>query len=185
MPQTMRDVYCLSNCAKSTVNLEGDVVEAGVYYGATARLLARFFERTDKTIHLFDTFNVMPEANPEKDRPERWHPQRDFSLEQVKDFLSEFSNFRFYQGLFKDTLHSVADKKFCFVHVDCDLYDGAKQCCEFFYPRMVVGGVMMFHDYDAANFPGITRAVEEFFIDKRDLRVSNRYGGHHVVVKCI
>lgn len=186
MPQSMSDVHCIENCARSCRNLEGDIAEAGVYFGASARLIMRFFEGTNKTIHLFDTFNVMPDADPRNDWPEKWEPKNDLSVGRVKMLLADYCGqglVRFYKGLFKDTLHAASNKKFCFVHIDCDLYEGAKDACEFFYPRMVKGGVMLFHDYDVPAFPGIQKAVEEFFMLKPDLRVANRYGGHHVVVK--
>ena len=182
MPETMQDVALLSKCARSCRHLEGDVAEAGVYYGASARLLARFFEGTNKTIHLFDVFDKMPPKHEGKDPLGKVFPHYT-TIEEAQNVLADFDNIKFYKGLFKDTLKEVADKKFCFVHVDCDLYDGAKDSCEFFYPRMVVGGVMMFHDYGTRNFPGIQLAVEEFFIDKPDLRVTNRFGSHHVMVK--
>jgi O-methyltransferase len=185
-PQSVGDVACIERCAKSCRDLEGDIAEAGVYFGATARLILRFFDRANKTIHLFDTFDVMPDANPDYDIPERWHPQKGLSVEFTKCVLRDYydnGQVVFHKGLFKDTLHEAADKKFCFVHIDCDLYDGAKDAVEFFYPRMVTGGVMMFHDYDTKSFPGIKKAVESFFIFKTDLRMTNRYGSHHVVVK--
>lgn len=186
MPQSMADVQCIERCARACREIEGDIAEAGVYFGATARLLMRFFEGTNKTIHLFDTFDVMPAADPKYDLPERWNPKKDLSVTQVKWLLSDYYGqglVKFYKGLFKDTLHEAEDKRFCFVHIDCDLYAGAKDACEFFYPRMAKGGIMLFHDYDILSFPGIKNAVEEFFLLKPDLRITNRYGGHHIVIK--
>jgi hypothetical protein len=45
----------------------GDVAEVGVYKGGTARLLAKIFEPTKKSIHLFDTFSGMPPIDPKRD----------------------------------------------------------------------------------------------------------------------
>jgi len=185
MPQSMGDVWCLNNAARSCRNLEGDIAEAGVYYGSTARLLMRFFDGTNKTIHLFDTFDTMPPAG-ENDIAEYWHPKTGLSVERVLALLQDYNRaglVRTYKGLFKDTLHNVNDKKFCFVHIDCDLYGGCRDALEFFYPRVVQGGAILIHDYDTTAFPGILKAVDEFFAYKSDLRVSNRYGFHHVVVK--
>ena len=186
MPESMADVHQLENCAKACRKLEGDIAEAGVYFGSSARLIMRWFEGTNKTIHLFDTFDVMPDADPEYDLPEHWEPKTGLSVEQVKGLLEDFDEqglVKFHKGFFKDTLSEAKDKQFCFVHVDCDLYEGAKDACEFFFPRLVENGVMMFHDYDVPAFPGIRRAVEEYFMYRPALRVTNRYGGHHVVVK--
>jgi len=185
MPQSMGDVLCLETCAKLFRYFDRDIAEAGVYYGATARLLMRWFEGTNKTIHLFDTFDVMPPAG-KNDKPEYWIEKTGLSVNRVRILLEDYEKqglVKFYKGLFKDTLCAAKDNKFCFVHIDCDLYEGARDACEFFYPRMVKGGVMMFHDYDVIAFPGIRRAVEEYFMFKDDLRISNRYGFHHVVVK--
>jgi len=186
MPESMADVQQLENCARACRNLEGDIVEAGVYFGSSARLIMRFFERTHKTIHLFDTFDVMPDADPKHDMSERWEPKDDLSVEKVKMLLGDYDKqglVKYHKGFFKDTFPEVEDKRFCFVHVDCDLYEGAKNACEFFYPRLVEHGVMMFHDYDVPAFPGMRKAVEEYFLYKSALRVTNRYGSHHVVVK--
>lgn len=184
-PQTMGDVAYIERYAKSCRNLDGEIAEAGVYYGSTARLILRFFDGANKTIHLFDTFDTMPDAG-NGDIPAYWEPQRNLSVKFTKQILEDYYKqglVEFHEGLFKDTLPEVKGKRFCFVHIDCDLYDGAKDATEFFYPRMVDGGVMLFHDYTAETFPGVRRAVDEFFLSKDDFRATNKYGGHHLVMK--
>lgn len=56
-------------------------------------------------------------------------------------------------------------KKFCFVHLDVDLYKSTKDCLEFFYPRMVRGGIILTHDYNYV-FKGVKKAYNEFFANK-------------------
>ena len=55
---------------------------------------------------------------------------------------------------------------YCFVHVDADIYRSVCDCCAFFYPRLVQGGMMLFDDYGFATCPGVRKAVDEFFADK-------------------
>jgi len=182
-PQTRGDVAYLEQYARLCRDLDGEIAEAGVYYGSTARLILKFFDGTNKTLHLFDTFETMPPAG-EHDIPTCWNPQKNLSVEFTKKILGDYRNYvKFHKGLFKDTLHEVKDKMFCFVHIDCDLYEGAKDATEFFYPRMVDGGVMLFHDYTSQALPGVKRAVDEFFLSKDDFRTTNRFGGHHLVMK--
>ena len=38
--------------------------------------------------------------------------------------------------------------------------------CDFFYPRLTPGGMMLFDDYGFASCPGVRKAVDEFFADK-------------------
>lgn len=58
--------YVLYSLAKQAINLDGQWYEAGVYKGGTGILLAKLLsERKFKQarLHLFDTFEGMPEAN--------------------------------------------------------------------------------------------------------------------------
>jgi len=89
----------------------------------------------------------------------------DTDLETVRSFLG-YENIIFYEGLFKDTFRKAENEKFCFVHIDSDLYESVKQCCEFFYPRMIQGGIMIFDDYGFIRYIGARQAVDDFFAEK-------------------
>ena len=57
----------------------------------------------------------------------------------------------------------MQDRGFCFVNVDVDLHEPTRDSIEFFYPRMVPGGVMVFDDYGSQmQSPGAARAIEVF-----------------------
>ena len=56
--------------------------------------------------------------------------------------------------------------QFSFAHVDVDIYDPALACCDYIYPRLVSGGVMMFDDYGYPACRGERNAVDKFFADK-------------------
>jgi O-methyltransferase len=45
-----------------------------------------------------------------------------------------------------------------------DYYDGTLASLEFFWPRMVTGGVVLTHDY--VWLPGPTKAFDDFFRDR-------------------
>jgi predicted O-methyltransferase YrrM len=102
------------------------------------------------------------------------HKKGDFadtSLESVKEFLGDCNNVVFHPGFFPVTAEPVKDKKFCFVYFDADLYQSTKSCLEFFYPRMVRGGVMIFDDYEWKGCPGLKKAIEEFLADKSEIPI--------------
>ncbi len=46
------------------------------------------------------------------------------------------------------------------------IYRSVRDCCEFFYPRMETGGVMLFDDYGKFTCLGAKLAVDEYFTDK-------------------
>jgi len=142
----------------------GDFAECGVYRGGSAYLLLSVLRRmaASKKLHLFDTFMGMPGTDPGKDL----HRRGDFSdtsVESVREFLSGFDGAVFHPGLFSERFKDVETERFCFVHVDADLYGSVTESCEFFYPRLSRGGVMIFDDYGYRSCPGARAAVEEYF----------------------
>jgi len=144
----------------------GEVVEVGVYKGGTARLLALALPH--KTVHLFDTFAGMPATNSNFDK----HLAGEFSdtsLAAVQEHLKDCRNVHFYQGLFPATSGPIAQTKFSLVHVDADIYDSVRACCEFFYPRLEKDAVMLFDDYGFPTCPGARKAVDDFFSDKPEV----------------
>ena len=151
----------------------GDVIELGVYKGGSAAVIAWALReaRLDRTIYLCDTFEGMPQTlNWE------FHKEYDFadtSYEAVSGrllaFLPDFP-FRFHVGLFSQTLPSMTDcGQLCFAHVDADLYESVRDACEFVYPRMAKGGIILFDDYGAPTCPGAKKAVDDFFADKMEV----------------
>jgi radical SAM superfamily enzyme YgiQ (UPF0313 family)/2-polyprenyl-3-methyl-5-hydroxy-6-metoxy-1,4-benzoquinol methylase len=159
--------YMLYQFALQAARLEGDVAEIGVYKGGTARLLSLALRQSGKTIHLFDTFEGMPSTDPDRDA----HHKGDFSdtsLESVKRSLEGCTNVGFYPGFFPATAPPVAGLRFSLAHIDVDIYRSVLDCCEFFYPRMVQGGIMVFDDYGFESCPGAKAAVDEFFSGKRE-----------------
>ncbi len=155
------------------LELKGDIAEVGVYKGGSAKLLAITF--SDKTVHLFDTFVGHPSTyNREIDGKYHWMGRfNDVSLQEVKEYLKDYKNVIIYKGIFPETAKPIKDKVFCFVHVDCDIYQSVMDCCIFFYPRLVPNGVMLFDDYTSSTCPGATKAVKEFIQDKIENLKSN------------
>lgn len=160
--------YMLYQLARASRSVDGDVAELGVYRGGTGRLLSQVLP--DKAVHLFDTFEGMPE------RDRRYDPAAysraflsDTSLEEVRGYLADRPNVQLHAGTFPETAKSLEHARFAFVHIDADIYPSTLAACEFFYPRMTPGGVMLFDDY--GNCPGVIQAAEEFFYGPRETPV--------------
>lgn len=109
-PYTLLDkkrLYILHNAVKIANLLEGDFAEVGVYRGGTGLLLSMLSVR-EKNVHLFDTFDGMPETDDKVDL----HTFGDFSdtsLISVKKLLGEFPKTLFYPGLFPETARDLRD----------------------------------------------------------------------------
>ena len=166
-PGTSRDrCYILRALARHSLGLDGHLAECGVWKGKTAYLIADAVSRQvgDKKLHLFDTFEGLPEPDPDEDRI----PQGTFadtSLDEVRALLGPFNFLEFHKGDISETMPSCGEVPFSFVHVDVDIYRSVLECCDFFYPRMVSGGVLVFDDYGLPSTPGARKAVDSFFQD--------------------
>lgn len=80
------------------------------------------------------------------------------------------------EGLFSETLPTLDEQRYHYVNIDCDLFEPHIECLEYFYPRMVPGGVIFFDDYNSVNYPMAGKAIDQFFSDKPEKLAQIRYG---------
>jgi hypothetical protein len=154
------EAYQIYAAVKATEKIKGDIAEVGVYKGGSSKLIAE--AKGKKTLHLFDTFEGIPDV---KEIDDFYEGQFDItSFDYVKDYLKKYPNIRLYKGVFPSTARPIQNKKFSFVHLDVDIYESTKDCLKFFYPRMSKGGIIISHDYITAA--GVRNAFEEFFKNK-------------------
>jgi O-methyltransferase len=158
----------LHTLIKKTEKIAGDVAEVGVFKGGSAKIIC---ETTKKQVHLFDTFAGLPEISAEDTGTQFKKGEYYASLDEVKDYLKNYSNALFYKGLFPSTSHPIEDKKFSLVHLDVDIYESTLDCLKFFYPRISKGGVIISHDYTCAK--GVKKAFDEFFKDKPEIIIDS------------
>ena len=163
--QSRRGVECLLSCdeafvlqalARAQVGLGGDFAEVGVFEGASARLLAEV--KGANTLHLFDTFEGLPEPGQREGRFRRG--MFEARIDTVRARLAPYGQIRFHPGLFPQTAQPLADARFAFVHLDVDLESSTLAALDFFYPRTVPGGIIVTHDF--STIPGVARAWERF-----------------------
>lgn len=140
--------------------IPGDMAELGVARGASAKMMMRC--APERALHLFDTFDGIPEPSAKDSRRFKHHQYR-FTLEEVRSYLNG-ENLHFYKGLFPQSAEGLSDKRFAFVHLDADLYESTKAGLEWFYPRLNKGGILICHDFDTSV--GVNLAFEEYFADK-------------------
>ncbi len=166
--QTLAERYNLYSLAKAVGHLQGALAEAGVYRGGSARILCAV--KGNEPLYLFDTFEGMPQTNAATDGGFRTGDFADTAYEDVANYLSRFPNVHIYKGIFPDSAvgKEPANQQYRFVHLDLDICESTYKSLEFFYPRMVTGGIIVSHDYSRLCVPGVKKAFTDFFRDKRE-----------------
>lgn len=144
--------------------LGGAMAELGVFAGGTARLICE--AKGDVPLHLFDVFETLQapaEAGAGNDRAEAvrarfgaWHTPR----AAVERLLAPYSGVQVHAGTFPDTARGLEQERFGFVHLDADIETSTRDGLQFFYPRLLPGGVIIGDDYD---LPAVRRAFDDFF----------------------
>jgi O-methyltransferase len=166
--------YMLYQFARRSVRLPGHMAECGVYRGGSAQLLSWVIHGAEMRgirLHLFDTFT----GTPDHAVPERDHDLPGYfantSVEAVKARLRPYAEFcDYHPGLIPATFADVSNVgPFSLVHVEVDLYSAVLECCQWFWPRLTPGGVMIFTAYGAYPYRHAVRvAVDEFFSKEAD-----------------
>lgn len=164
-------------------HLPGNVIEVGVWRGGSGCLIAARIP-PGKKIYLCDTFSGVVKAS-EKDNRYRGGEHADTSESVVSDLakLMGLRNVVIKAGVFPDDFHREMDaERFCFAHVDVDVYQSAKEVMSFIWPRMPVGGITVVDDYGFDCCDGIRQLIDEYR-GGSDKVVLHNLNGHAVVIK--
>ncbi|MBX3736821.1 MAG: class I SAM-dependent methyltransferase [Candidatus Didemnitutus sp.] len=164
--QVLEERYNLWALTRAVTRLPGACAEVGVYRGGSAKFIAA--AKGDAPLHLFDTFGGMPAVNPATDGAFYAGQFDRTSLAFVQRYLAGYAGVHFHPGFFPESARPLEAEpmSFKFVHLDVDIRASTLAALEWFYPRMVPGGVILTHDYNDVTVPGTKSAFDAFFTDK-------------------
>lgn len=135
------------------------IAEVGVYKGGSLKTLAINFPNA--VIFGFDTFEGLPREHWNSKEIHKPRQFSDTSMKEVYEFIDS-PNVVLIKGLFPESGWQYKNEEFDFVHLDIDFYQGIKESLEWFWPRMMYGGIIVLDDFRWPNCPGVEKALEEF-----------------------
>ena len=175
------EAFMIYSIVKTQTALEGDLAEVGVYQGGSAKLICEV--KKEKKLYLFDTFTGLPEVSDDDTHfgQKHWYDNEfsNTSVESIKKLLNRYHNVDIVKGIFPESGKEIADRKFCFVHLDVDLYKSTIDSLRFFFPKMVPGGIILIHDYHS---DGIQKAFSEFKTENQ-IHVIELTGSQAMIIK--
>jgi hypothetical protein len=144
--------------------ISGSIAEGGVFQGEFAREMNRCFPK--KKLYLFDTFSGFDKRDVAVEERNNYseYGESHLSNSSVKLVLNKLphaENVIIRKGYFPETAEGI-EEPFCFVNLDFDLYQPTLAGLEYFYPKMVNGGIILIHDYFSSGYKGIKEAVKDF-----------------------
>ncbi|QDT08359.1 TylF/MycF/NovP-related O-methyltransferase [Planctomycetes bacterium K23_9] len=186
-------------------DIEGDIVECGVWRGGSMMAIAEMLKRsgdTSRNLHLFDTFEGMSEpteadvsvdgataveqlaSEDKNDGKSVWCVA---SLQDVQSHMVQTQypddRIHYHVGKVEDTIPEAAPNKIALLRLDTDWYESTAHEMEHLFSRLSDGGVLIIDDY--GHWQGARRAVDEYFAKHNigmmlhRLDYTGRIGIHH------
>lgn len=181
---TLVDIYrCyeLWSIAKQTANIDGDILEVGVWRGGTGAIIAKAAE--SKNIFLADTFSGVVKTSL-RDPSYSGGEHSDTSIELVKNLMNslKINNITLLEGVFPEATGDLLAGNISLLHCDVDVYKSAKDIIEWALPKLTIGSVIVFDDYGFSSCEGITEYCDELKANK-DFKFIHNLNGHAIFVR--
>lgn len=143
----------------------GTCAELGVYQGNFAKEINKVFY--DRKLYLFDTFEgfVDSDCKSEISRGYTNYNKTGYFANTTENMVMEKMKYKenvmICKGFFPRSAIGI-EEEWGFVNIDADLYEPTLAGLEYFYPRMLRGGIILVHDYFSKAFYGVKDAVKYY-----------------------
>lgn len=151
-------------------NVAGDVVEFGCYVGESSKYLMKTLVTTnsDKKLFVYDSFEGLPDLSKWEEntgwRPRTLKTSRDV-LEQ--NFIDNNLPIPFaHKNWFRDIPNQCLPEKVAFAFLDGDFYESIYDSLTQVFDRVEDNGLILFHDYQRNDLPGVKAAVDTFLQER-------------------
>jgi len=160
--------------------VEGCIVEAGAFKGASTAKISLFAAHKKRKLHVFDSFEGLPLNDEQHDKSteghsiKNWFEKGNFSgsLDEVKSNLEKYGNssvVTYHKGWFEDTM-PLFKEKIALIYLDVDLAGSTKTCLINLYPLLQPGGAIVSQDGD---FPLVAAVFKDNQFWKTEVGVSD------------
>jgi len=147
------------------MQLGGDFVECGVNRGflsASVMSYLNFKSLHDRKFFLFDTYSGLVDALvTEEDAAAYRHPYAD-CYDFVVDSFKEYPNVVIVKGVVPDSLRTVEIDRVAYLSIDMNCVQPEIAAMEYFWPRLVAGGIVIIDDYGFSGHEAQKRAADKF-----------------------
>jgi hypothetical protein len=185
---------------EKTVQIEGDIVECGIFKGSSFSRFAMFrkiLNLEEKKLIGFDSFGRFPETEYDQDKVMRENfissaGDQSISKLQLEDVLENKDcqkNTILIEGNITKTVPEFVsnnpDIKISLLNLDVDIYEPTVVILKYLIPLMSKGGIIILDDYN--SFPGETKAVDQY-INGKDIKINKPIfpnTPHFIVKECL
>lgn len=150
--------------------IPGDITEFGCYIGESSKYIRMMLDyyRSQKELYVYDSFEGLPPLSKYEENT-GW---REGTLKTSQEVLEQnFLNNGLrppisFKSWFKDVPENKIPEIISFAFLDGDFYDSIYDSLSKVFDRVSIGGIIVFHDYERLDLPGVKAAVDNFLKEK-------------------
>lgn len=141
----------------STKNIEGDVMETGIWRGGACIFMSAYLKsiNSDKKVYACDSFEGLPKPEIKEDEGDVHYTYDNLKvgLEEVKNNFKKYDLLDdrtiFIKGWFKDTMPILKNevKNLSLLRLDGDMYKSTIDVLENMYFKVSKGGIVIIDDW--------------------------------------
>lgn len=175
-------------------NIDGDIVECGVWKGGSMMTVAHTLislDNTTRSLYLYDTYEGMNqptdhdkvysgesainmlERNKDKEKNLVWaYSPLSLVEENLASTKYPSEKIHFVKGKVEDTIPNTLPSSIAILRLDTDWYESTKHELIHLFPNLVAGGVLILDDY--GYWQGARKAVDEYITENNIKILLNR-----------
>ena len=171
---------------KLTVDVPGHVLEFGCYHGTNLVYMTKILQLLSphnlKKVFGFDSFEGLTQLSSQDKLPDSEIANYKGNRDMLEEVISVYDLDEIIQlkvGYIEETLPKFVEENghllISLVYIDTDLYASTKVILEECWPRLSVGGLVVFDEGYHDRFPGEGQAMQEFL-----QTISGQYEMRHI-----
>jgi hypothetical protein len=167
VPRIHWRIYTCIWAASNALHLEGDLVECGVHTGMLSMALCDYleFDKQDKKLYLFDTFEGIPTEGLEGDEKkfsEKMNGLYFDVYDLTKRNFARFPNAVLVKGVLPSSLEKAPINKISYLAIDLNNAKYEIETIEALWKKLVTGAMVILDDYALGGHQAQYDAWNEF-----------------------
>ena len=171
--------YVLACAAYHCIQLAGDFVECGVYWGSGVKVVVDYLGGVTfpKTFWCYDTYDY----NPVEDNA--FPGQKPGFFEEVQRRFAGYEQVKLIKGLIPDIFDEYLPETISYLHLDLNHAPSEIAALDRLFDRIVPGGILILDDYEWSLEYRPQKIAEDAWFEARKYRVIPLPTGQGLLIK--
>lgn len=164
---TFKELAVVLQYAEQAMAQPGDLVEFGCYVGTTSVHLMSIAAEYQRTLHVYDSFEGLPEKSMQDESPAGIEFKKGALATSKRQFILNVKKSNLplpviHKAWFNQLTPKDIPASIAFAFLDGDYYYSISDSLNLAWSHLQPKGFVLVHDYATATLPGVKKCVDEF-----------------------